>query len=369
VVGSDPELFALVDALRRDADALQNTADFPTRRVRQCALHQALRPDTEPNAVAYYVAIASGCLTTAFIMTQRNAAIRRIESSSNTEAQRTSLPFIQSGERFATVGISHLTTSRRHLPVPPVVAIPNEDGWALHGCVPWVTGGSHADFLVLGAVERSTPAAETPCGSPSPEDGAVGSVPREYLFLVPRDRVGIRAGQGMELLALTSSCTDVVELSGVRVGIADRLHGPSENVMAASQTGGAGGLQTSAMALGLAASAIDYLNAQSRLRSNLAVYVDHLTSEWSEQYTALLRVAEGASAGAIDLHGLRKRANDLALQSSQAALAAAKGAGFMQGHPVSRWCREAMFFLVWSCPQPVAEAHLCSFANLDDHWS
>lgn len=372
VAASHPALSALVDSLRQGADELQTQADFPKERVRQCALFEALCPDTEPSAIAYYIAIASGCLTTAFIMTQRNAAIRRIASSSNAEVRLRSLPSIRSGSHFATVGISHLTTSRRHLRVPPVVALPRGDSWELHGCVPWVTGGAHADFLVLGAVEQPTLADETPKPSHdtfhSSDDGTDRPTPREYLFLIPRDRAGIRAGRGMELLALTSSCTDVVELSGVLVGREDRLHGPSTNVMAASQAGGAGGLQTSALALGLAASAIDYLGEQSQLRSGLAIYVENLTDQWSSQVETLLRVAAGAPVEPIDLHGLRKRANDLALQSTQAALAAAKGAGFVQGHPVARWCREAMFFLVWSCPQPVAEAHLCSFANLDGNW-
>ena len=43
---------------------------------------------------------------------------------------------------------------------------------------------------------------------------------------------------------------------------------------------------------------------------------------------------------------------------------AAKGAGFVEGHPVGRWCREALFFLVWSCPQQVAEAGLCELVTL-----
>ncbi len=43
-------------------------------------------------------------------------------------------------------------------------------------------------------------------------------------------------------------------------------------------------------------------------------------------------------------------------------MTAAKGAGFIEGHPVGRWCREALFFLVWSCPQPVMQAHLCELA-------
>jgi hypothetical protein len=54
------------------------------------------------------------------------------------------------------------------------------------------------------------------------------------------------------------------------------------------------------------------------------------------------------------------------LRSTQSALAAAKGAGYVAGHPAGRWCREALFFLVWSCPQPVLSAHLCELAGILD---
>ena len=37
---------------------------------------------------------------------------------------------------------------------------------------------------------------------------------------------------------------------------------------------------------------------------------------------------------------------------------AAKGAGFVRPHPAQRWARQALFFLVWSCPRPAAEALL-----------
>ena len=29
-----------------------------------------------------------------------------------------------------------------------------------------------------------------------------------------------------------------------------------------------------------------------------------------------------------------------------------------------RWCREALFFLVWSCPQSVLSANLCELAGI-----
>jgi hypothetical protein len=52
------------------------------------------------------------------------------------------------------------------------------------------------------------------------------------------------------------------------------------------------------------------------------------------------------------------------LRATQAYLAASKGAGFVAGHPAERLVREAMFFLVWSCPQPVLAANLREFACL-----
>jgi alkylation response protein AidB-like acyl-CoA dehydrogenase len=56
---------------------------------------------------------------------------------------------------------------------------------------------------------------------------------------------------------------------------------------------------------------------------------------------------------------LRHLANSLVLRVTQAALQGAKGAGFVSSHPTGRWAREALFFLVWSCPQAVAQAQLC----------
>ena len=53
---------------------------------------------------------------------------------------------------------------------------------------------------------------------------------------------------------------------------------------------------------------------------------------------------------------VRAQANTLVLRSTQAALTAAKGVGFVRPHPAQRWARQALFFLVWSCPRPAAEA-------------
>jgi hypothetical protein len=70
--------------------------------------------------------------------------------------------------------------------------------------------------------------------------------------------------------------------------------------------------------------------------------------------------------GFITKESIRQRANSLVLRATQAALSAAKGTGYVLGHPAGRWCREALFFLVWSCPQPVSAAHLCELAGIGD---
>src|SRR5690606_11846943 len=58
---------------------------------------------------------------------------------------------LASGATFATVGISHLTTSRRHLKRPVLRAERVDGGFVLEGFSPWVTGAAHARYIVTGA--------------------------------------------------------------------------------------------------------------------------------------------------------------------------------------------------------------------------
>src|SRR6185369_13848734 len=90
-----------------------------------------------------YEALASVCLTTCFILSQRDAACRRILESSNNHLRRDLLPALASGEQFATVGLSHLTTSRQHVQ-PSLIVRARGDQLVLDGTIPWVTGASKA---------------------------------------------------------------------------------------------------------------------------------------------------------------------------------------------------------------------------------
>jgi hypothetical protein len=114
--------------------------------------------------------------------------------------------------------------------------------------------------------------------------------------------------------------------------------------------------------VGLSTAALDFLAGEAEKRADLREPLASLRDELDQARADLLALAEGDSSCTSE--SVRTQANSLVLRSTQAALAAAKGTGYVIGHPAGRWCREALFFLVWSCPQPVMAANLCELAGL-----
>src|SRR5262249_20362696 len=125
-----PSLSETLSVLTTRADVADATAEWPTASWE--ALHRAgvLRWVIPPayggadvpasDLLDGYGQIAGACLTTCFLLSQRDAACRRLRDSGNEALCRELLPPLARGERFATVGISQLTTSRQH--VKPVLA-------------------------------------------------------------------------------------------------------------------------------------------------------------------------------------------------------------------------------------------------------
>ena len=293
-----------------------------------------------------YLRLAAADLTTTFIVTQFVGAMRRIAGSENRAPAQRWLGKLLAGEAFATVGISHLTTSRQHLAVPVMRVIEGGEAgeYRMTGVAPWVTGAAHADVIVLAGTL---------------DDG------RELLAALPTDHPAMMRGPGAELVALSASCTDQVRLEDYPVTAEMVIAGPHRDVMRSGFGAGTGGLQTSTLAIGLARAAVDYLAKEGERRVELGRVAESLGREVGLLEERLM----GASAGSgEDTHAIRGEANRLVLRATQAALVAAKGAGFFDDHPVGRWCREALFFLVWSCPHPVASGQLCELAGLDPNF-
>jgi len=276
------------------------------------------------------VAIAERCLTTALALTQWASACRIIAGGTD-DVRRSLLPRLARGETHTTVGISQLSTSRRHLGAAVLTAARDGDGWRLSGLCPWVTGADSSDTIVTGALTAHD---------------------EQLFFVVPRAAPGLSIAPPLDLMALSGSRTSIVTFADV-----SPLH-----VIEPDPTGGirTGGLATSALALGSTHAALALLDQEAEARPALAPIAAGLREE-AVAIAARLHEPAGEQAAR---DRLRADANSLVVRGAQAALTAAKGAGFVVGHPAERLVRESLFFLVWSCPQTVSNAVLCELAGV-----
>jgi len=293
-----------------------------------------------------YLQLARECLVSTFVLTQRNAACQRIAMSDNEALKAKLLPQLVTSDVFATVGISHLTTSRQHLSRPAVQVAIEGTRLQLDGVVPWVTGAGRADWVLTGGT----------C-----EDG------RQVLVVLPMDTPGISVLPAQELLALDSSQTASIRLERVSLDESMLVAGPLEGVMQSGGRGGTGSLGTSALAVGAASASLDRLADEALQRPELGEVLAPLSAERNTLVGDLLAAAgemSGSESPELTNESLRQRSNSLVLRCAQAYLAASKGAGFTASHPAARAVRESMFFLVWSCPQAVIAANLREFAGV-----
>jgi alkylation response protein AidB-like acyl-CoA dehydrogenase len=281
-----------------------------------------------------YEQLASACLTTCFLLSQREAACRRLLDSGNTVLCRALLPALARGESFITVGLSQLTTSHQHT-APALRVQETETGLILDGVIPWVTGAAQAQHIVIGAVLEDR---------------------RQVLAILPAGLDGVSVGPPLELAAMQGSMTAEVRCESVKLDRRWLLAGPAERVMQSSR-GGTGGLETSCLALGLTCAAIGHLEREAEVRAELSDTAAALRGQYQALHDELHRLADAAAVGEQAI-ALRARANSLVLSATQAALTTSKGAGFLKEHPAQRWARQALFFLVWSCPWPAAAATL-----------
>jgi butyryl-CoA dehydrogenase len=289
-----------------------------------------------------YARVAEGSLTAAFILSQHDAAVRRLLAAGDRPVALRWLGAIADGRAFTTVGISQLTTSRRHGAHALVAREVAAGAYRLDGVMPWVTAAGRADVIVTGAVL---------------DDG------RQGLIALPADRAGLSVRPPFPLAALQASCTAEIVCEGVEVAENDLLAGPIRDVMATPGGAGTGGLETSALALGQARAALAALAAEAPGRNDLAEPVGALVESWQQAWSALVANALGTPE-ALPSAQVRAQANALVLRASQAYLTARKGTGFLRTDPAQRWARQALFFLVWSCPGPVAQAAIRDLAGL-----
>ena len=287
---------------------------------------------TEPAILEMLATIAARCLTTTLALTQWASACRII-AGGEPALRSARLPALARGDTPTTVGISQLSTSRRHMGTPALVSARTNNTWRLNGLCPWVTGADSSDTIVTGALTETG---------------------EQFFFVVPTAAKGLDIAAPMQMLALSGSRTSSVSFEQVE---------PADVIVPAEAGVRTGGLATTALAVGSTRAAITILDQEARGRAALEPVAAGLRAEVDDLWRQLDAAAEGGIEP-TDRDRLRAHANGLVVRAAQAALTASKGAGFVTGHPAERLVRESMFFLVWSCPQSVTSAVMCELAGI-----
>jgi alkylation response protein AidB-like acyl-CoA dehydrogenase len=278
-----------------------------------------------------YEQVAAASVATALILTQRDAAVGLIDAAVDAPQRASLLNQLAANKIWVTVGIAQLTTSRQGAS-PAVIATPIDGGYVINGTIPWCTGLGHSNFIVAGAAL---------------EDGG------QILFLLQPTQNGVTAGSPMNLVALTCTMTAPIELENVRIEDPYILRRPSASALAGRRNSLT--LGQTFIATGLTQSALDLIadHDSDRARSAHARFVQQL-AELRSEISTLCQPGQEAEAGLANPR-LRGACNDLALRATHAAIALYKGTALLKGHPAQRLAREAMFLLVWSCPNPVID--------------
>lgn len=277
-----------------------------------------------------YEALASASLTTALILSQRDSAVSLIDGATDWPLRSQTLSDLSGGDPFATVGIAQLTTSRQG-GQPALKATPADDGYLLNGLIPWSTGAAKARFIV--------------CGATLP-DGL------QILFQLPTDLPGILIQPPLQLVALRGSWTTQVLCDRVKLHAGLVLRGPAKNVL--TDRPKSLPLSQAFLGMGLCRSAIDLMTEHdSDLGRGAVARIEPQLQQLRDRILETCR--PGNEPDPEQIAQLRSACNDLAIRTTHAAVTLYKGTALLLEHPAQRLAREAMFLLVWSCPNPVID--------------
>ncbi|RMF84828.1 MAG: acyl-CoA dehydrogenase [Planctomycetota bacterium] len=276
-----------------------------------------------------YETIAKHSVALALILTQRDGACDLIARGDNPALKDRVLPRHAGGERFTTVGIAQLTTSKG-AGGPKARARRVAGGFVLDGLVPWATGAAHCDEIVVGAVTADD---------------------LQLLVCLPRDAEGVIVQPPARLMALSETDTSMIELNDVRVGDEHVIRGPCGQAL--SGRAPVKGLTVSAVGIGLASAIHQRLTElEEHQPPELREPIAPLHAEYGETRDALRAAAArvGDQESRADAPEIRVRVNALLTRLAVTLLNISKGGGFVSGRPAERLLREAMFFHVWSSP-------------------
>ena len=278
-----------------------------------------------------YERLATASLATALIVTQRDAAVGLIDAATASLCRTKLLGDLLKNDVWATVGIAQLSTSRQR-GRPALAAHRIDGGYLLNGEIPWCTGAVHSAYVVAGATLQ---------------DG------QQILFVLQQGQQGIALAKPMHMVALNCALTSAISLENVVIDDAWLLQPPCRNPLSGRRNSLA--LGQTFLATGLTQACLNLIAQHSTDRAHAACKQLNLQlASLRDEVQALCRPGYESEAAAQNAR-LRGACNDLAVRSAQVAVAVYKGAALLDNHPAQRLAREAMFLLVWSCPDTVID--------------
>jgi alkylation response protein AidB-like acyl-CoA dehydrogenase len=160
----------------------------------------------------------------------------------------------------------------------------------------------------------------------------------------------------MPLVALAASWTTQIDCHDVKLERRWILRGPAAKALAGRSKSLP--LGQAFLAMGLCQGGIDLIleHDSARARTTAGRFKDQLDN-LRKEVLSLSQPGREADAVAASAR-LRGACNDLAIRIAHAGIALYKGSALLLDHPAQRLAREAMFLLVWSCPDPVIECTL-----------
>ena len=223
-------------------------------------------------------------------------------------------------------------------------ATATDDGWVARGEKAWVTHGGHADFY------------STFLRTPADGDAGRGGGPRQGIscFHLTPDLPGFGAARPEEKMGLTGSTTSAIRLDDVPIP-ADRLVGERGRGMAIALGAlDSGRLGISAVAVGLAQSALD---VAVRYAVEREAFGRPIAEHQGLSFLLADMAAAVESARATYLVAARRKdagkpfsrqasiaklvATDAAMKVTTDAVQVLGGAGYTRDHPAERYMREA----------------------------
>ena len=267
----------------------------------------------EPRAAGAVVeALASGCLSTAFIWIQHHGSVRALVGSDDAPVRARWLRRLCRGDVRAGVAIAGIRPG-----IEPLRSTAVDGGWRLDGSVPWVTGWGRVDVVHTATVDAS------------------GDV--RWLLVDAADAPTLRTTR-QRLVAVDASSTVDVVLDGHVV--------PDDRVTRVTtyeewSTADAAGLRPNgSLALGVVSRAL-------RLAEEAGVDVSAERAEADDLRRQLYDVDDA------DVPSVRAGASELAWRSTGLLVTAHGARSVLAGQTANRLAREALFLQVFGSRAPI----------------